>query len=70
MATEEEDEAPEYDPAYFIPEPPLPQGVRDAWERKRRRQQSVKDAITMWQPILENYREYSRHLTFVPWCER
>ena len=62
---EDEDDGPQ-----FIPDPPLPQSVKDIWERKRRRQQSVKDANTMWLTILEHYREYNGKLQFIPWEDR
>jgi hypothetical protein len=64
---DEDDDETEYESAYFIPDPPLPQSVKEIWERKRRRAQSVKDANAMWRPILESYREYSTKMVFIPW---
>lgn len=63
---DDEDEEGEF-VAQFIPSPPQPQTVKDVWDRKRRREQSVKAANLMWQPILESYRDYADKLQFIPW---
>jgi hypothetical protein len=53
----------------FVPDPPMPQSIKDVWANKKRRADSVKAANKMYQPILESYRAYSKTLVFVPWEE-
>ena len=66
---EDEDEGDLSAVIRIVPDPPVPQGVKDVWANKKRREDSVKAANKMYEPILESYREYSKRLTFVPWQE-
>ena len=62
---EDDEDADDYSPVSFVPDPIMTQPIRDVWDRKRRMIQSRKDAVKMWAPIMESFRAYGELLVYV-----